>query len=112
MFNAAAINNLQDEKALLVAESDINRLTLQADFSMLQASVAKAQQTVKIGVGIYPMVMAVGSVLGFLFLKKKKLSIPSSLVGKAIGAWGIFQRVKPFLAAIRGGSSREKISAP
>ena len=112
MFNAAAIKNLQDEKALLVAESDINRLTLQADFSMLQASVTKAQQTVKIGVGFYPVVMAVGSVLGFLFLKKKKLSLPSSLLGKVIGAWGIFQRVKPLLAAVRGGRSREKIATP
>ena len=112
MFNAAAIKDLQDEKALLVAGSEINRRALQLEFSKVQDSVLRAKETVKIGVGIYPLIMVVGSLLGFLFLRKKKFAMAPSLFGKIIAGWNIFQRIRGYLSANRADARRGEISTP
>ena len=111
MFNAASIKKLQVEKELLIAGSEMNRRALQLECSMIEASILRAKETVQIGRGIYPIVMAVGSLVGFFFLKKKTLGAAPSLLGKLIGGWKIFQRLKPFWSAWRGGSSRGDVSA-
>ena len=110
MFNTASIKKLQLEKEILIAESEVNRRALQLEFSMIQASILRAKEKVQIGRSIYPALMAVGSLLGFLFLKKKKFGSAPSLLAKVVGGWKIFQRLKPFWSSWRSRVSRREAS--
>ncbi len=102
MFNTTEIEELADRKRLLVAESELHRQTLVTEYARLQNSIVGMQAVVESGNSVYRIASSIASLVGGLFLERKKEN-GSGWLKTALFGWQMAARLKPFWTAFRRG---------
>ena len=101
MAELSTLETLRRRKQLLVARSEIQRLTLALEAARIREATAWVPTAAEWVRGAAPWLLIAAPVAGFL-LGRKPRSV-RSLVAKAIWGWGIYRRIARSLAVFGKG---------
>jgi hypothetical protein len=96
------MRELAARKRLLVAESEMNRRTLQVHCAEVEAAITGVGRFVQKGRTFLPILGVVGLVAGMFVARKKNPA--KGFVAKALAGWQLLQTLKPVWAGFTARS--------
>jgi len=90
--------NLEAQKKLLVAQSEIYRSTLSLQCARIEASMAWLDRALSFIRSTYPLMMLAAPLLGFAAVKKR--SLLRNLWVKGLFGWQLYRKLWPRIKAM------------
>ena len=100
---------LEQQKKLLVVQSDIYRCTLSLQCARIETSMAWFDRALSFIRSTYPLMMLAAPILGFAAVKKR--SLLRNLWVKGLLSWQLYRKLWPRIKAMRA-NRRSRTSDP